>query len=52
MEVKSAKGNERQMEVDLGKYFIVLQEITTINRRPDLVLWSEAQQVVYIVKLT
>lgn len=47
MEVKLAKGNERQIEVDLGKYFIVLQKITTIDLTPDVVLWSESHRVVY-----
>lgn len=37
--MESAKGNERRVEVDLGKCFIVLQKITIIYHKL-CILWS------------
>lgn len=40
------------MRVVLGNQLIVPQELASTNQRPNLVLWSETQQVVHFVVLT
>ncbi|KAJ8334237.1 hypothetical protein SKAU_G00398760 [Synaphobranchus kaupii] len=41
-----------QMLVDMGQRLTVTSEIAITNLRPDLVLWSNSQHMVYFVELT
>ena len=40
------------MQVDLDQRLIFPSEIITTNLRPDLVLWSTSQKLLFIVELT
>ncbi|MDG2555412.1 hypothetical protein P7M41_25800, partial [Vibrio parahaemolyticus] len=41
-----------EMQVDLGGKLVVPQEIVCTRQRPDLVLWSVSQRIVYFIELT
>ena len=40
------------MQVDFGGKLVVPQEIVCTKQRPDIVLWSLSQQIVYFIELT
>ena len=42
----------RQMQVDVGQRLSVPSEIAITNLRPDLLLWSNSQRMVYFIELT
>ncbi|MDF4285595.1 hypothetical protein P3436_25190, partial [Vibrio parahaemolyticus] len=41
-----------EMEADLGGKLVVPQEIVSTSQRPDIVLWSVSQRIVYFIELT
>ena len=41
-----------EMQVDLGGKLVVPQEIVCTRQRPDIVLWSVSQRIVYFIELT